>query len=75
MLDSLFDDMKDADVHDDAGIASFLTEHLKTRLPLDKPQWKVYFKEDFTSTESLLIGKIHHCLTDGLGYMLFLNTF
>lgn len=62
-------------MHNDADIASFIVEQLKVREPLDGPQWRVFFKEDYGPGQSILIPKFHHCLLDGLGFLLFLNTF
>jgi peptide subunit release factor RF-3 len=33
-------------------------------------QWRVYFFEDYSETESLFVFKIHHSLADGIGLML-----
>lgn len=41
------------------------------REPLDTLQWRAYYFEDYSPTESILVFKIHHSLADGIAIVLF----
>lgn len=69
--DSLYVDLKDCPIHNDADIASFLSTELQIRDTLDTPQWRLIYKENYQEDKSLLIMKIHHTVADGYGVLAF----
>jgi hypothetical protein len=50
-----------------------MSAEIGTKLPLDDVQWRLYLVEDYSETESVIIIKVHHSMSDGLGLMLSLN--
>lgn len=40
------------------------------REPLSFVQWRLYFIEDFSETESVMVYKVHHSLADGIATIL-----
>lgn len=47
---------------------------MMTRGSLDLPQWRVFFKEDYTKDTSVFIIKVHHTMCDGHGLILYVNS-
>lgn len=42
--------------------------------PPNSPMWEMKFLENYNQDESVLVIKLHHCLTDALGYLALLST-
>mmetsp|Transcript_20846 Transcript_20846/g.25559 ORF Transcript_20846/g.25559 Transcript_20846/m.25559 type:complete len:133 (-) Transcript_20846:662-1060(-) len=42
-------------------------------LPLNVPQWRIYIIPDYSETESVFVLKVNHAISDGVGFMCFLN--
>jgi NRPS condensation-like uncharacterized protein len=57
----------------DQAIADYLMAELQVRDDYSTPQWRVFFREEHTPGTSLLVLKMHHCISDGYGVVSFLN--
>ena len=56
-------------IKNDDDIAKFLAREQAVRDPLDTLQYKFFYTPDFSATESLLIFKFHHSMSDGISTM------
>jgi len=50
----------------EADINEFCSKMINEKIPLSKSQWELYFVEDYSPTESVIIWKNHHVLGDGI---------
>jgi len=55
-------------------VAHFLAKEVNIRDPLGGPQYRFWFVEDYSETESLVMFKCHHAMADGIALILmFIN--
>ena len=54
-------------IHNDRDLEKFLSSIANTKIPLHRPQLECWIIEDFSPEESIIVWKMHHSLTDGLG--------
>jgi len=52
-----------------SSVMSFIEYEFPKALALSKPQWEVYYKENYNETQSLFVFKYHHSLGDGLSLL------
>ena len=57
------------DIKTDQQCVEYVNELLNEQMPIDKPQWEMYFLEDFSEEESVIFMKMHHCFTDAMGFV------
>lgn len=70
---NLYIDLKDERITNEEQLGEFLSSEIMIKEPLNTPQWRLMYKEDFMEGKSLIILKLHHTLTDGYGLMTFLS--
>ena len=59
-------------MHDEQHLCEFIAKEQMIREPFDFVQWRVYFFEDYSPTESVFVFKIHHSVCDHTALMLML---
>ena len=47
-------------------IADFIASDINVQMPFDKPQWRMYFQENYLENRSVIIYKQHHSMCDGV---------
>jgi len=52
-------------------IEQLVEEDMNKLMPMDKPQWRMYFQENYLEDKSLVIYKQHHSLSDGVSCISF----
>ena len=57
-------------VHNEEQLAEFMAKVQSIREPFEFVQWKAYYFEDYSPTESLFVYKVHHSLADGIAIVL-----
>ena len=50
-------------------VLQYVSEMLSQDMPVDKPLWEFHILEDYTKDTSIVIPKLHHSFTDGIGYI------
>lgn len=58
-------------IHDEDALAAFMLKEQSVREPHDFVQWRTYYFEDYSATESVYVMKIHHSLADGVSLIFF----
>ena len=57
-------------IHDEQALADFIAKQQSIRLPINCFQWRCFFIEDYSETESIFVYKVHHSLADGIANIL-----
>ena len=52
-------------------IDKFISENINTQIPLNQPQWLIWFQEKFQDKYSISIYKQHHSMCDGVSAIAF----
>ena len=60
-------------IHNETELAEFMSELQSLREPLGFVQWRLYFIEDFSEDESVMVYKVHHSLADGIATVLMFS--
>lgn len=55
--------------HNERDIEKIVTQQLSDKMPLDKPQWFMWYQENYLDKYSIVIYKAHHSLGDGVSCM------
>jgi len=61
------------DIKTDQQCVEFVNVLLNEQMPLDKPQWEMYFLEDFSEDSSVIFVNMHHCFSDAMGFVSLLS--
>jgi hypothetical protein len=62
---------KEFECKDERHLEKLVNVDLNVEMPLDKPQWRMYFQENYQEKYSIAIYKQHHSLGDGVTCMNF----
>ena len=62
-------DESEYSIHSEKDLGDFLTNTINEPLPLSSPQWRMWFYENYSDEESVIIFKEHHVMADGLGIL------
>ena len=54
-------------------MAEFLAKQQSIRDELDNVQWRCFIIEDYNEHESVFVYKAHHCVADGIGFILMMS--
>lgn len=54
---------------DERDMESIVNKHLNSQMPLDKPQWQMWYQENYQEKYSIVMYKAHHSLSDGVSSM------
>lgn len=59
------------EIKDEKDLEKLINEDINVEMPLDKPQWRMYYQENYQDKYSCAIYKQHHSLGDGVTCMNF----
>ena len=54
---------------DERDIESLVNKHINSQMPLEKPQWFMWYQENYQEKYSIVMYKAHHSLSDGVSSM------
>ena len=57
------------EVHNERDIEKVVNEDLNIEMPLNRPQWRMWYQDNYQGKYSLVIYKAHHSLCDGVSSM------
>jgi NRPS condensation-like uncharacterized protein len=57
------------EVHNERDIEQIVNTDLNAQMPLDRPQWRMWYQENYQDKYSIVIYKAHHSLGDGVSCM------
>lgn len=60
-------------IHNEKQLADFMAKEQSIRDDLDNVQWRCFLFEDYSPTESIFVYKAHHCVADGIGFILMMS--
>ncbi|MET0181486.1 MAG: wax ester/triacylglycerol synthase domain-containing protein, partial [Caulobacterales bacterium] len=64
-----------SDPLDEAGVRVFIAQKIMERLDLSKPPFRVYVFDNLADGRAALYSKVHHSVTDGIGFQTILACF
>ena len=59
-------------IHSEKELADFMADQMNSPIPLNTPQFRTWLVQDYTPGCSIIIIKMHHSFTDGLGVITLL---
>ena len=62
----------DREFKNEEEIVEFMEKISVLEFPKDLPQWEIYVWEKYQSNKAIIVGKMHHGLMDGMGFMMLL---
>lgn len=63
--------LPDGQIKTQEDVEKFISEHMASQMPLDRPQWKVWVQRKYLGDKGIVIWKAHHSLCDGMSSMAF----
>lgn len=55
--------------HNERDIEKFVNEDINKEMPLHRPQWRMWYQDDYQGKYSIVVYKQHHSLGDGVSCM------
>ena len=61
------------DIRGEKALAEFMARVQTKRDPYDTVQYRIYLLPNYAENEGAIVIKVHHCMSDGLGFAAFLS--